>query len=175
VLRFLDKKSEESTFVAKETEGSSLTGTDRRILRALQDDGRITNQEIARVVGLSPAACFERVKRLREQGVIQCYTALLDPVPLDVALMIFVEVLLDRTNHDVFAAFARHVQGVPQVMECHMVAGGFDYLLKVRVADMAAYRLFLGDILTAMPGVRETRTYAVLEEVKSSTKLPVGL
>ncbi len=159
--------------MSREIEGSSLTPADRRILRVLQEDGRTTNQDIARLVVLSPAACFERVKRLREKGVIQSYTALLDPVALDVALMIFVEVLLDRTNHDVFGAFAAHVQGVPQVMECHMVAGGFDYLLKVRVADMAAYRLFLGDILTAMPGVRETRTYAVLEEVKSSTQLPV--
>jgi Lrp/AsnC family leucine-responsive transcriptional regulator len=87
--------------------------------------------------------------------------------------MIFIEVLLDRTTDDVFSAFSAHVRRVPQVMECHMVAGGFDYLLKVRVSDMGAYRSFLGDILTAMPGVRETRTYAVLEEVKLTTKLAV--
>jgi len=147
--------------------------TDRRLLRVLQEDGRITNQALAQRCGLSPAACFDRVRRLRERGVITGYTALLDPAKLDQALMIFIEVLLDRTTDDVFAAFSAHVRNVPQVLECHMVAGGFDYLLKVRVSDMAAYRAFLGEILTAMPGVRETRTYAVLEEVKLTTQLPV--
>lgn len=147
--------------------------TDRRLLRVLQEDGRITNQALAQLCGMSPAACFDRVKRLRERGVITGYTALLDPELLDQALMIFIEVMLDRTTDDVFRAFSEHVRRVPQVMECHMVAGGFDYLLKVRVSNMSAYRTFLGDILTAMPGVRETRTYAVLEEVKLTTKLAV--
>jgi Lrp/AsnC family leucine-responsive transcriptional regulator len=151
----------------------SVDEADRRLLRALQEDGRITNQALAQKCGLSPAACFDRVKRLRERGIITGYTALLDPEKLDQALMIFVEVLLDRTTDDVFAAFSAHVRDVPQVMECHMVAGGFDYLLKVRVSDMTAYRSFLGTILTAMPGVRETRTYAVLEEVKLTTRLAV--
>ncbi len=145
--------------------------TDRRLLRVLQDDGRITNQALAQMCGMSPAACFDRVKRLRERGVITGYTALLDPEHLDQGLMIFIEVMLDRTTDDVFTAFSEHVRRVPQVLECHMVAGGFDYLLKVRVSNMSAYRSFLGDILTAMPGVRETRTYAVLEEVKLTTKL----
>lgn len=154
-------------------EDISIDAADRRILRLLQEDGRITNQELARQAGLSPAACFDRVKRLRERGIILGTTALLDPTQLGASLMIFVEVLLDRTTDDVFAAFAGHVRAVPQVLECHMVAGGFDYLLKVRVADMAAYRLFLGEILSAMPGVRETRTYAVLEEVKSTTRLAI--
>jgi Lrp/AsnC family leucine-responsive transcriptional regulator len=155
------------------SELSSIDAADARILRVVQRDGRITNQELARQAGLSPAGCFDRVKRLRERGIILGYTALLDPAQLGSALMIFVEVLLDRTTDDVFTAFAEHVREVPQVLECHMVAGGFDYLLKVRVADMAAYRAFLGNILAAMPGVRETRTYAVLEEVKSTTALPV--
>ncbi len=146
---------------------------DRKLLRALQEDGRITNQALADRCGLSPAACFDRVKRLRASGVITGYTALLDPAKLGQALMIFIEVLLDRTSDDVFAAFSAHVRTVPQVLECHMVAGGFDYLLKVRVSDMAAYRAFLGEVLTTVPGVRETRTYAVLEEVKSTVRLPV--
>ena len=146
---------------------------DRKILRALQEDGRITNAGLAEKCGLSNAACFERVRRLRESGVILGYTALLDPEKLDRALMIFIEVLLDRTTDDVFAAFADHVRKLPDVIECHMVAGGFDYLLKVRVADMAAYRAFLGDTLVALPGIRETRTYAVLEEVKLTSAIPV--
>jgi len=166
-------KVEEKTMKKVSGELSSLDAADLRILRILQQDGRITNQELARQAGLSPASCFDRVKRLRERGIILGYTALLDPHQLGSALMIFVEVLLDRTTDDVFSAFAEHVRKVPQVLECHMVAGGFDYLLKVRVADMTAYRAFLGNILAAMPGVRETRTYAVLEEVKSTTQLPV--
>jgi len=166
-------KVEEKTMKKGSGELSSLDAADLRILRILQQDGRVTNQELARQAGLSPASCFDRVKRLRERGIILGYTALLDPHQLGSALMIFVEVLLDRTTDDVFSAFAEHVRKVPQVLECHMVAGGFDYLLKVRVADMTAYRAFLGNILAAMPGVRETRTYAVLEEVKSTTQLPV--
>ncbi len=152
---------------------SSLDETDRRILRALQADGRITNAELAKRCNLSPAACFDRVRRLRERGVITGYAALLDPAKVDRALLIFVEVLLDRTTSDVFDAFAEAVRQSPQILECHMVAGGFDYLIKARVRDMNAYRAFLGDILVRMPGVRETRTYAVLEEVKHSAVLPV--
>jgi Lrp/AsnC family leucine-responsive transcriptional regulator len=146
---------------------------DRKLLRALQEDGRMTNQALALRCGISPAACFDRVKRLRASGVIRGYTALLDPGQLDRAMLIFIEVLLDRTTTDVFQAFADHVRKLPEVLECHMVAGGFDYLLKVRVADIAAYRSFLGDTLVAMPGIRETRTYAVLEEVKATSHLPV--
>ena len=159
--------------MAKKSQISSLDPIDHRILDFIQQDGRITNQALAQACNLSPAACFDRVKRLRQRGVVRGYTALLDPEQLGCGLMIFVEVLLDRTTDDVFTAFANHVKQVPQVLECHMVAGGFDYLLKVRVADMPAYRMFLGDILTAMPGVRETRTYAVLEEVKATTRLPI--
>jgi len=141
---------------------------DRRILRVLQEDGRITNQALAQRCGLSSAACFERVKRLRESGVIKGYAALLDPAKLDRALMIFIEVLLDRTTDDVFTAFADHVRRLPDVLECHMVAGGFDYLLKVRVTDMEQYRRFLGDRIASVRGVQQTHTYFVMEEVKST-------
>ncbi|WP_156678321.1 Lrp/AsnC ligand binding domain-containing protein [Sphingomonas profundi] len=155
------------------TKDPSLDDADLRILRIVQADGRITNQALAAAAGMSPASCFERVKRLRAAGVIERFAALLAPDRLGLSLLVFIEVLLDRTTDDVFAAFAAHVRSVPEVLECHMVAGGFDYLLKVRVSDMAAYRAFLGGILAAMPGVRETRTYAVLEEVKSTTHLPI--
>jgi Lrp/AsnC family leucine-responsive transcriptional regulator len=99
--------------------------------------------------------------------------AVLDPALLDRALLIFVEVVLDRTTGEMFEDFAAAVRRHPEIMECHMVAGGFDYLIKARVKDMAAYRAFLGDTLVTLPGVRETRTYAVLEEVKSTMALPV--
>lgn len=154
-------------------EPSMLDETDRKILRAMQADGRITNQALAEACHLSPAACFDRVKRLRANGYILGATTLLDPAKLDRALLIFVEVLLDRTTGDLFDAFAKAVRNQPDILECHMVAGGFDYLIKARVKDMDAYRSFLGEILVKLPGVRETRTYAVLEEVKHSTALPV--
>ncbi|MBS0254671.1 MAG: Lrp/AsnC ligand binding domain-containing protein [Proteobacteria bacterium] len=154
-------------------EDYSLDATDRRLLDILQTDGRITNQELARACGLSPAACHERVRRLRARGVIKATVALVEPRALDCDLLIFVEVLLDRTTDDVFRAFADHVRSIPEILECHMVAGGFDYLVKARVSDMTAYRLFLGNILASVPGVRETRTYAVLEQVKETTRLPV--
>ena len=151
----------------------TMDDTDRRLLRVLQTDGRITNAELARRCNLSPAACFERVKRLKDKNIITGYAALIDPASAGRALLIFIEVQLDRTTGDVFEAFAEAVRHQPEVLECHMVAGGFDYLIKARVADMEAYRVFLGDILVRMPGVRETRTYAVLEEVKSTTVLPL--
>ncbi len=150
-----------------------LDEIDRKILRTLQRDGRMTNQALSEAVHVSPAACFDRVKRLKTQGYILGTMAVLDPEKLDRALLIFVEVLLDRTTDDVFEAFGRSVQRQPEILECHMVAGGFDYLIKARVKDMAAYRQFLGDVLVSLPGVRETRTYAVLEEVKNTMELPV--
>jgi len=150
-----------------------LDDTDRRLLRLLQAEGRISNQELAERCHLSPSACSDRVRRLRETGFIRGFSAILDPQKVDRALLIFVEVVLDRTTGDVFDAFAEAARRAPDVLECHMVAGGFDYLIKARVKDMVAYRAFLGDVLVQMPGVRETRTYAVLEEVKSTGQLPV--
>ncbi len=148
-----------------------LDETDRRILRVLQADGRITNADLARRCHLSPAAAHERVRRLRERGVIVGFAALLDPSLVERALLIFVEVVLDRTTGEAFDAFAAAIARSPEVLECHMVAGGFDYLIKARVRDMEAYRAFLGDVLVRMPGVRETRTYAALEEVKNTVSL----
>lgn len=150
-----------------------LDDADRRLLRVLQTDGRITNLELAERCHLSPSACSERVRRLREAGVIESFAALLNPEKVGRALLIFVEVVLDRTTGDTFDAFAEAARRSSDILECHMVAGGFDYLIKARVSDMAAYRAFLGDVLVQMPGVRETRTYAVLEEVKHSQVLPI--
>src|SRR4051794_10787948 len=150
-----------------------MDDTDRRLLRVLQADGRISNSDLAERCSLSPSACSERVRRLRDNGFITGYSAQLDPAKVDRALLIFVEVHLDRTTGELFEAFAAAARRTPDVLECHMVAGGFDYLIKARVADMAAYRDFLGNVLVQMPGVRETRTYAVLEEVKAGGALPI--
>jgi Lrp/AsnC family leucine-responsive transcriptional regulator len=148
-----------------------LDKIDLRILRVLQKDGRISNLKLAEEVHLSPTAVLERVKRLTRENYILGYEARLNPTKLGAGLMVFVEVLLDRTVHDVMDSFRAAVQVRPEILECHLVAGGFDYLLKTRVSDMAAYRSFVGDVIWSLPGVRETRTYAVMEEVKNTTEL----
>lgn len=146
---------------------------DRRILRVLQADGRISNLKLAEAVHLSPTAVLERVRRLHRDGYIVGYEARLDPALLGAGLLVFIEVLLDRTVHDVMDNFKAAVQARPEILEAHLVAGGFDYLLKTRVADMGAYRQFIGNVIWTLPGVRETRTYAVMEEVKHTTQLPL--
>ncbi len=148
-----------------------LDRIDRKILACLQADGRISNLKLAETVSLSPTAVVARVQRLTKEGYIVGYEARLNPMKLGAGMMVFVEVLLDRTTPNVFEAFkaAVHVHG--EILECHMVAGGFDYLLKTRMADMAAYRNFAGTVLWQLPGVRETRTYPVMEEIKDTTHL----
>ena len=156
-----------------ESTSHDLDRTDLKILRALQADGRMSNLKLAEAVSLSPTAVLSRVQRLTKEGYILGYEARLNPLKLGAGLMVFVEVLLDRTTPNVFEAFKAAVQVRPEIMECHMVAGGFDYLLKTRMADMGAYRDFAGTVLWQLPGVRETRTYPVMEEVKNTTQLPL--
>jgi Lrp/AsnC family transcriptional regulator, leucine-responsive regulatory protein len=150
-----------------------LDRIDLKILSVLQADGRVSNLKLAEAVTLSPTAVLARVQRLTREGYILGYEARLDPVKLGVGMLVFVEVLLDRTTPNVFDAFKAAVQAHPQILECHMVAGGFDYLVKTRVAHMQAYRDFAGTVLWQLPGVRETRTYAVMEEVKNTARLPL--
>eukprot|EP01041_Mallomonas_annulata_P018789 gene18789-37857_t len=137
-----------------------LDRIDRKILSILQEDGRIANLKLAEAVALSPTAVLARVQRLTRDGFILGYEARLNPLKLGAGMLVFVEVLLDRTTPNVFDQFKAAVQVHPEIMECHMVAGGFDYLLKTRSADMNAYRVFAGNVLWQLPGVRETRTYA---------------
>ena len=150
-----------------------MDSSDIRILEILQSDGRITTADLAEKLGLSPTATGDRVRRLARDGIIAGYGARLDPHRLGLDLLVFVEVSLDKTTPEAFERFARAVRLAPEVLECHMVAGGFDYLVKARIADMAAYRRFLGEALLSLPGVRETRTYAVIEEVKVDGPLPL--
>ena len=150
---------------------SELDRIDLKILDCLQQDGRISNLKLAESVALSPTAVLARVQRLTKEAYILGYEARLNPLKLGRGMMVFVEVLLDRTTPNVFDAFKAAVQVRGEIMECHMVAGGFDYLLKTRMADMTAYREFAGTVLWQLPGVRETRTYAVMEVVKNSTRL----
>jgi len=151
-----------------------LDAIDLKILDELQRDGRLSNVALARSVGLSPTPCTERVRALEAAGIIAGYSARLDAQRLDLGLLVFIEIAIDRTSQDAFDQFAGAMTRIPQVQECYMVAGGFDYLVKVRVPDMAAYRAFLGEVLSKVPGIRETHTYAVMERVKESAAVDLS-
>jgi Lrp/AsnC family leucine-responsive transcriptional regulator len=152
----------------KERAMKRLDAIDLAILDALQRDGRLSVVALAKTVGLSATPCAERVRALEAAGAIGGYTATLDAARLGLGLLVFIEITIDRTSQDAFEQFRQAVAQIAQVQECHMVAGGFDYLLKVRVADMSAYRAFLGEVLSGVPGIRETHSYAVMECVKES-------
>ncbi len=153
------------------TDDHPLDRIDVEILDLLQRDGRMANTRIAEAVSLSPTAVLARVQRLTRERYILGYEARLNPRKLHAGLLVFVQVLLDRSGLNVFDEFKAAVHVHPEIMECHMVAGGFDYLLKTRHDDMDGYREFAGRVLWELPGVRETRTFAVMEEVKESMRL----
>jgi Lrp/AsnC family transcriptional regulator, leucine-responsive regulatory protein len=150
-----------------------LDRIDRKLLRLLQQDGRTSVSQLAREVHLSVTPTLERVRKLEAAGYIDGYFARLSSRKLGLGLLAYVEVLLDRTTRDAFERFKSAMLSYEEVMECHMVAGGFDYLLKVRVKDMERYRSFLGDSIASLPGVQQTHTYFVMEEVKSTHAIVV--
>ena len=152
-----------------------LDRIDRKILIELQKDGRLSNVELAKRIGLSASPCLERVKRLESQGYIAGYRAMVDPQKLGAAMLVFVEITLTKTSVDIFAEFSAAVQLHDDIQECHLVSGNFDFLLKARVADMSSYRRLLGDTLLRLPGVSESRTYVVMEEVKATTQVHIQL
>jgi len=151
----------------------ALDRIDVQILELLQSDGRMANTRLAEAVSLSPTAVLARVQRLTRERYILGYEARLNPRKLRAGTLVFVQVLLDQTTPNVFEEFKAAAQARPEIVECHMVAGGFDYLLKTRHRDMDAYREFAGRVLWELPGIRETRTFAVMEEIKDSTRLDI--
>lgn len=151
---------------------NTLKRIDKNILAALQKDGRITYAELARQVGLTTTPCIERVKRLERDGYIKGYSAQLDPERLGSGLIVFVQIRLVRTSKAGFDDFKKSVVLIPEVQECYLVSGTFDYLIKARVADMSAYREFLGDTLLTLPGVQESTSIAVMEVVKETLSIP---
>ena len=155
------------------TVNKKLDRIDCNILFELQKDGRLSNVELSKRVGLSPTPCLERVKRLESEKYITGYRATLNPEKLNAALLVFVEITLTKTSPDVFDDFSKAVQDLDVIQECHLVSGDFDFLLKTRVSDMAAYRELLGETLLTLPAVSESRTYVVMEEVKSHNVLPI--
>ena len=152
-----------------------LDKLDRRILKVLQQQGRISMTELAEQVGLSTTPCTERVRRLEREGVIEGYSARVNPKALGLPLLVFVEIKLASKSRDIFEAFRREVLKLPQILDCHLVSGDFDYLIKARIPDMSQYRELLGDILLKLPQAEESRSYIVMEEVKETLELPICL
>lgn len=156
------------------TTSRRLDRIDRAIMDILQNNGRISNVALAKLVHLSPSPCLDRVKRLEDEGYIEGYGAQLNAHKLGLGVLAYIQITLDRTTADIFDHFKQAVVEIPEVEECQMVAGGFDYLLKLRISDMEAYRVLLGR-LVELPGVAQTHTYVVIEQVKQGSKLPLQL
>ncbi|PWR00702.1 Lrp/AsnC ligand binding domain-containing protein [Leucothrix pacifica] len=155
------------------TSKDTLSNIDKNILRILQDDGRITYAELARRVGLTTTPCIERVRRLERNGYIKHYSTVVDAEQLDAGLIVFVQLRLDRTSKDTFAMFKEAVLELPEVQECYLVSGSFDYLIKARLADMAQYRLFLEESLLSVPAVQESTSIVVMEAIKETLAIPI--
>lgn len=150
----------------------TLDKIDLSILDVLQRNSRISNVNLAKEVSLSASPCLERVKRLENEGYIERYGAILNAKKLKFGLTAYVEVTLDKSTSEVFDTFAKDVQKIKQVAECDMVAGGFDYLLKIRISDMAEYRSVLGEVVD-IAGVAKNRTFVVIEKIKQDEGLPL--
>lgn len=146
---------------------------DKRILAALQRNARMQNLELARLIGLSPSSCLRRVRLLEEAGVIQRYVAVLDAAKLGVGLTVFVRVWLSGQDESTVNRFTSAIRSLPQVLECHLMAGDCDFLLRVVVADLDAYRQFQVKHLNQIKGVQSTKTEIPMERIKQSMELPV--
>jgi Lrp/AsnC family transcriptional regulator, leucine-responsive regulatory protein len=162
----------------KDEEASSgmdevLSSVDLRILRVLQRDGRTSNADLARQIGLSPAACWTHTKRLFGMGVIRAVRALLAPEAIGYGTLVLVGVVLDRSTPESFAAFENAVRALDQVLECLLVAGEVDYFLRIRVRDLPAFNRLHSETIIALPGVRQVRTFFVMNEVKKDGLIPV--
>ncbi|AHB06646.1 MULTISPECIES: Lrp/AsnC ligand binding domain-containing protein [Pandoraea] len=151
----------------------TLDRLDRRILTLLQQDGRMSMKDLSEQVGLSITPCIERVKRMERDGVIMGYFARVNPAALGAALLVFVEITLDHKSGNMFDQFRREVLRIPEVMECHLISGDFDYLIKARIREMSEYRKLLGDILLQLPGAVQSKSYVVMEEIKETLTIAV--
>ena len=147
-------------------ESSQLDRFDLAILKALSQDGRLPVTELAGKVGLSKTPCQVRLKRLIAEGYIRGFKALLDPAKLGMDQVVFVEVKLSDTSESALRAFNTAVREIPEVEQCHMIAGAFDYLLKIRTRDMQGYRGLLGEVVTSLPHVSSTSTHVSMQSVK---------
>lgn len=150
----------------------ALDRIDRKILKHLQQDGRLSNADLAGLVNVSPATCHRRTQRLFEDGYIKGVHAQIDPERVDRSALVIVGVVLDRSTPQSFAEFESVIRKADFILDCHLVAGDFDYFLKIRARDMADFNKLHGEKLIALPGVRQTRTFFVMKEVTDNAPLP---
>lgn len=150
-----------------------LDEIDLRILNVLQRDGRISNQDLADLVGLSPSPCLRRVKHLEKSGVVEKYVALVNPTAVERGLQAFVEVRLDRQTRAAVDRFEAEILKHPEVLECYLMAGDCDYLLRVVVHDLEEFRDFHMNSLAKIPGVGNVKSHISMKQVKYSTALPL--
>ncbi len=153
------------------TTGIELDRIDRKILKLLQTDGRLSNADLAQKVNVSAATCHRRTQRLIEGGCISGFRAMINPVAVSRGALVMVGVVLDRSTPESFAAFEAAILKLSFVLDCHLVAGDFDYFLKVRVKDMADFNKLHGEQLIAFPGVRQIRSFFVMKEVTDNAEL----
>ena len=153
----------------------TLDAIDQRILQQLQERARQTNVEVADAVGLSPSACLRRVRELEDRGVIAGYVALVSPAAVGLGVSVMLNVTLERQVETALDEFEERIREWPEVMECYLMTGDADYLLRVVVADLGAYERFLMDHLTRIPVVANIRSSFALKQVKYRTALPVGM
>ena len=153
--------------------GHALDAIDRKILTALQEDARLANVELARAVGLSPSPCLRRVKALESAGVIRRFATLVDQAAVGLPVSVFVSVSLERQVESALEVFEDAIQRRPEVMECYLMTGTADYLLRIVLSDLAAYERFLKDHLTRIPGVRSIQSSFALKQVAYRTALPL--
>lgn len=143
-----------------------MDAIDKKILRTLSRQGRLTNAELAEQVGLSPSPCWTRVKRLEQAGIIKGYAALLDQAALGLPDTVFIEVMMERHDEAQLQRFEAAVKDIPEILECHLVTGEYDYVIKAAVGGTAGYERLLRDRLYRLPGVRHTRTSFALRSLK---------
>ncbi|AXB77328.1 Lrp/AsnC family transcriptional regulator [Novosphingobium sp. P6W] len=155
--------------MTKATDPVELDELDRKIIAVLRADGRITVTDLAKAVGMSKTPCQVRLRRLIENSVIRGFKAVVDPVSLGLDHVAFAEVKLSDTRESALTEFNRAVRRIPEVEECHMIASSFDYLLKVRTADIRRYRMVLGEKISSLPHVASTSTFVAMETVKDAS------
>lgn len=160
------------TAESKDPSASDLDRVDRAIMRALQRDGRLANAELAKAVNVSPATCHRRTQRLFDEGHLAAVHARINPASVGLGVLVMVGVVLDRSTPESFAEFEQAVSAMRELLDCHLVAGDFDYLLKIRVRDIRNFNELHGRMLIALPGVRQIRTFFVLKEIKENAPLP---
>ena len=152
---------------------NTLDHIDKKILDLLQENGRMTNAQLAKDVGLSPPPMLERVRKLEKQGIIRKYVALVDPKKVDRGTVALVSVSLRLHQKNAIQEFVKEIQNIPEILECHHITGEEDYVLKVAIKDIEEYERFLRDQLTRISGIRKIKTSFILKTIKHQTKVPV--